>query len=163
MADQNQSSINELLNRINDLADGNNRKAAFENFINQLIEEKKFPDLTPEVREELKKDLLLHLDDFLAARIISALSDQDVLTFEKMLTENKSSEEIQKFTVDHIPDYINFLTNSLLEFRGVYLGLILVPPFIDLKLAESIKNAEPTKLPPAPVKAEQPPDLKKMN
>lgn len=41
-----------------------------------------------------------------------------------MLKDQKSEIEIQKFVSEHIPDFITFLTDVLLEFRGIYLGLI---------------------------------------
>lgn len=100
---------------------------SLEDFADKLIEEKDFPDITPEVRVELKNDILRRLDDFLAARIIAALSDTDVAAFEELLKQGKSDAEIQAFTTLKIPDFTNFLTNTLLEFRGVYLGIIDAP------------------------------------
>ncbi|MCL5783866.1 MAG: DUF5663 domain-containing protein [Patescibacteria group bacterium] len=96
-------------------------------YVEKLIEEKGFPDLTPEVKEEIKNDLLNRIDDFVSARIIAKLSDQDVATFEEMLKNQKSQEEIQQFITGHIDDFPGFLTNTLLEFRGVYLGVIESP------------------------------------
>lgn len=100
-------------------------------FIDDLIEEKGFPDISEEVRDEIRKDLLVRFDDFMAARIITALSDEDVKTFEEMLKTQKSEEEIQKFVSEHIPDFTNFLTNVLLEFRNVYLGIIEAPRVVE--------------------------------
>lgn len=96
-------------------------------FVDKLIEEKGFPDLLPEVREQLKQDIMTRLDDFITARIIAALSDEDVLTFEQMLKEGKADNEMQQFVSTHVPNLTDFLTNVLLEFRGVYLGLITPP------------------------------------
>lgn len=98
------------------------------NFVDKLIEEKGFPDLVPEVKQEIKQDLMTRLDNFITARIIARLSDQDVLQFENMLKEEKKQEEIQEFVIGRMPDAINFLTNTLLEFKAVYLGLIQPPP-----------------------------------
>lgn len=122
-----QGDINQLLNKITNLAQTGQKTEGYSEYIDKLIEEKKYPDLTPEVREEMKKDLMTRLDDFIAARIIAGLSDTDVLTFESMLNDAKPEGEIQKFVSDHIPDFVNFLTNVLLEFRGIYLGLINSP------------------------------------
>lgn len=119
-----------------------NQSQALMQFVDKLIEEKGFLDLTPEVREELKKDLLLRIDSFIAARVIAALSDTDVLTFEQMLKDKKPQEEVQKFVESHVPDYMNFLTNVLLEFRGVYLGGIKAP--------QAQSQGDGTDVPPPP-------------
>ena len=100
---------------------------SFETYVNKLIDERGFPDLTTEVREQLKQDLLIRLDDFIAARVIAAFSNEDVIEFEKMLKDSKSMEEIQQFTVDHIENYKDFLATTLLEFRAVYLGMLDIP------------------------------------
>jgi len=124
----------------------------FENYINGLIEERKFPNLTPELKEEMKKDLRRRLDDFIAARVIAGLSDKDVLVFEEMLKEKKPQEEIQKFVSTNIPDFTNFLTNVLLEFKGIYIGKINAPIM-------SSPSSSLTPLSPAPA----PVGEKKMN
>jgi len=139
------SGMNQLLNKISNLVQTGNRDDALLQYADKLIEERKFPDLTPEVKEELRKDILRRLDDFLAARIIAALSDEDVLVFEKMLKEGKPETEVQKFVCEHVPDFVNFLTNTLLEFRGVYTGLIDTPVFVEM--GETNKQSN---LPPAP-------------
>lgn len=102
-------------------------KRAIETYVEQLIKDKNFPDITPEVNEEIKKDLMVRVDDFIAAKVISVLSDEDVAKFEEMLKSGKSETEIQSFVAENIPDFTNFLTQTLLEFRNVYLGITPVP------------------------------------
>lgn len=96
--------------------------ASFEQYIDDLIDQKGYPNLTPEVREELRNDLKVRVDDFIMARVIAALSDEDLTTFETMLKEKKPREELQKFAADHTTDFTSFLTNVLIEFQGVYLA-----------------------------------------
>lgn len=122
-------------------------------FADSLIKEKGFPDITPEVREELKKDLLTRLDDFLTARIVAGLSDEDVMTFDKMLQENKGEEEMQQFVSSHIPNFTDFVTQAMLEFRGVYLGTIPSPATASEDQPKTNGEASmPPPPPPAPVK-----------
>ncbi|KKS11737.1 hypothetical protein A2617_00905 [Candidatus Daviesbacteria bacterium RIFOXYD1_FULL_41_10] len=102
-------------------------KQAIEKFIEQLVKDKDFPDISPEVHEEIKRDLLRRVDDFIAARVIAALSDENVVKFEEMLKSGKPEAEVQAFVTTNIPDFTSFLTQTLLEFRGVYLGEIPVP------------------------------------
>ena len=97
-------------------------------FIERLIAEKQFPDLTPEVKEEIKKDLTERLDDFIAAKFIAVLSDENVAKFEEMLKAGKPENEVQAFLTANVPNFTEFLTQTLLEFREVYLGLIQAPP-----------------------------------
>jgi len=129
MDTQNSSTPNlsSVISKLGNLAKiGNNSN--IQKFIDQLITDKGYPDLTEEVREQMKQDLIVRLDQFFMARIIAAFSDEDVVSFEAILRENKGEAEIQKFVVEHIPDLNTFLTNALLEYRGVYLGLISSPP-----------------------------------
>lgn len=91
-------------------------------YIDNLINQKGYPNLTDEVREELKNDIRARLNDFIMARVIAAFTDEDIDKFEELLKQNKSQEELQQFAVDHIPDFTTFLTNVLIEFQGVYLG-----------------------------------------
>ncbi len=99
-----------------------NQPQNLDKYIEDLIDQKNYPDITQEVRDELKKDITLRLNDFIMARVIAAFSDDDVLEFEKLLKANAPQEELQQFTATHIPEFETFLTSVLLEFRDVYLG-----------------------------------------
>ncbi len=121
-------------------------------YIDSLLEEKGYPDITPEVKEELKKDLTTRLDDFIAARVIVALSDENVLIFEKMLKDGMENDKIQQFVAAHIPDYENFLTSVLLEFKEVFLGVRGVPTPASNSASAADDASLPPPLEPAPVK-----------
>ena len=97
----------------------------FDKFLQGLIEEKFIKQghkLDPEIQEELKRDITRQLDEFIMARVIVALSDEDVLAFENLMKEEKSQQELQSFAAEHIPDFTTFLTSVLLEFQKVYLA-----------------------------------------
>jgi hypothetical protein len=142
VSSNNSDKMKSVLDKISTLTREGRQKDALGEFIDSLIAEKGFPDLTAEVREVLKKDLLKRLNDFIAARVIAILSDDDVITFDQMLKEKKSEEEMQKFVAIHIPNFVNFLTDALLEFRGIYLGLAEPTP--------KSEETAPSDLPPAP-------------
>lgn len=94
-------------------------------FVDNLINEKftnHQEELTPEVRDELRQDLLIRLDDFIMAKVIAALSDEDLATFENMMKEGKSREELQRFATEKIPEFTDFATDAFLEFRTIYLS-----------------------------------------
>ena len=97
----------------------------FDQYLQGLIDQKflqKGHTLEPEIIDEMKKDIIRQLDEFIMARVIAALSDEDVLALEKLLAESNSVEQAQKFAAEHIPDFTTFLTNVLLEFQQVYLS-----------------------------------------
>ena len=93
-------------------------------FVDELINQK-FADnkdqVTPQVRDELRRDILLRLDEFVMSRVVAKLSDEDLASFENMIKEGKSQMEIQQFITTHVPDFVNFATDAFLEFRNVYL------------------------------------------
>lgn len=93
-------------------------------FIDGLIDQKFAQhknELTPEVREELRRDIFQRLDEFIMARVIAALSDDDVQQLEQLLQAGKSRQDVQQFAAEKIPDFATFVTDALLEFRSVYL------------------------------------------
>ena len=97
----------------------------FDQYLQGLIEQKftqKGHELDAEIITELKADIAKQLDEFIMARIIEALTDDDVLAFEQLLKEGKSEAELQTFATEHIEDFTTFLTNVLLEFQQVYLA-----------------------------------------
>lgn len=100
-----------------------NPQATLEEYIDRLIEEKGFPDLTDEVRAQVKADLLTRLNDTINAKVIAALSDEDLGGFEKLVDANASQEDVQKYIEAKIPDSTSFLAGVLLEFRKNYLGI----------------------------------------
>jgi len=118
-------------------------------FLKMLVRKKNYKNISPAVEEQITRDLAGRLDTFIAARVISALSDTDVLTFEKMLEERKSEREIQQFVTAHIDNFNAFLTAVLLEFKDVYLGKFPKPVVLGENNQET-KSTEPV-LPPAPI------------
>jgi hypothetical protein len=77
--------------------------------------------LDPAVREEVKRDIARRLDSFIMSRAIPALSDNDVQRLETLLESTRSAAVAQEFVATHIPNFEDFLTDILLEFRQAYL------------------------------------------
>lgn len=99
-----------------------NQQQNLERYIDNLIDQKGYPDMDEAVREELKNDIRVRLNEFIMTRTISAFSDEDVEKFEELLNHRKPQSELQQFAMEHIPDFTNFLTDVLIEFQDVYLG-----------------------------------------
>lgn len=93
-----------------------------EEFVEKLIEEKNFPDLAPEVYEQVKKDLVQKLQETINARAIASLPQDKLEELNEMLDKGTSDEEVQKFMEANVPNAESFLTTVLMEFRKSYLG-----------------------------------------
>lgn len=138
MIDNQDEKMRELLQKVSQMAKSGKQKDLLSEFIVSIIDEKGLNFLNDEVKDVFKKDLMKRLNTFIAAKVIAALSDIDVLTFDEMIQTKKPEKEVQEFVATHVPDFVSFLTDALLEFRGVYLGLIEAPKDF------------PVDLPPAP-------------
>lgn len=95
-----------------------------EEYASTLIKEKNYSTLTPEMYEELKKDLIDRVQDFLIAKTIAKLSDQQVKDFNALLDKNPDDAQIHAFISSAITDAPTFIGDTLFQFRQTYLGLV---------------------------------------
>ena len=94
-------------------------------FVDEMIKAKNFPqDLDEAVKKQIKKDLLVRVNDFINAKLIAALAEKDIEEFEKLLDKKEDVQEVQKFFERKIPDFPSFLTGIFLDFRRTYLGIV---------------------------------------
>lgn len=91
-------------------------------FVDSLVIEKGLGDLDPAVLAEMKNDLLNRIEDRLNMIIVENMPGVNVAEFEKMMDEEKSDEELQKFVEEKIPDISSLVAVDLAHFREVYLG-----------------------------------------
>ncbi len=156
MAANNSVRVQSILDKLSSSSkDSGAQKDYLAEFIDNIIEEKAYSVATLEMKEMLKKDLLKRLDTFIATRVINKLSIEDLAEFNKLLDGKKPETEIQAFVASHVPDYVGFITDTLLEFRGVYLGIIDVPTGNDelTSIADNpvkVNREDDEGLPPAP-------------
>lgn len=92
-------------------------------FIEELYLAKGYEHFSPERHDEIVKELLQKVNDFLLAKSIAALSDKDAFALEKLLDQNVSDERIREFFSEKIPNAPEFIGSVLHEFRKIYLGL----------------------------------------
>ena len=97
---------------------------AMQDFVNKLVDEKNYEDLDPEVREQIVKDVNERLENTINAKVVAALSDEQITEFEALLDKNASSEEVLAFIGKSIPNGEEFLTQVLVDFKKSYLGLV---------------------------------------
>ena len=89
-------------------------------FIDELINRRNYPDLTPQVRDELRKDAMDRLDTFILDRIIGALTEEDANQFVALVKEQKTDDELRAFVMSKIDNYESFLKDALQAFVQAY-------------------------------------------
>lgn len=98
-------------------------KYTLDDFAETLIQDKQYKTLSPEIHQELKKDILQRVHDFLLAKSISKLSDDQAKELDQLLDTNPKDEEVQDYIEKAIPNSVDFIADTLFQFRQVYLGL----------------------------------------
>ena len=88
-----------------------------------LINDKQYKTLTQETHDELKKDILARVHDFLLAKTIAKLTDDQAKALSELLDKNPGDQAIQEFIAKSIPEAPDFVGDVLFDFRQIYLGL----------------------------------------
>lgn len=92
-------------------------------FVDRLVEEKKYPeDLEKEVIDQIKSDLLSRVEDRVNMVIISNLSEEKLEEFNKLMDENISDVDMQKFCSDNIPNLSQLIATELIVLKQTYLS-----------------------------------------
>lgn len=97
------------------------QKTNIDTFIDALVKQQDFPDLTPGIEKQLKKEARKRLDNFLLDRIVTALPNNDVNEFITMAKEKKSNDAVIQFITGHIDNYETFINEAVNDFATVYL------------------------------------------
>jgi hypothetical protein len=97
---------------------------SLDKFIDHLIEEKKFGKLDPDIKTQIKKDLIDRLEGVVNAKLILALPPDKLAEFEKLLAQDASQTAVDKFLKDNIPNLELYLAGTLADFRKKYLGIL---------------------------------------
>jgi hypothetical protein len=93
-------------------------------FIQQLLAERGIPEsVDEETRQQLAEDLSSRLNDFINKRLIESMPEDVLAKFEEQLDSgNATTESLQQFVADNLPDKEQVTANALMEFRALYLG-----------------------------------------
>jgi hypothetical protein len=94
-----------------------------EDYAESLIKGKQYKTLTQEMHDELKKDIIARVHDFLLAKTIAKLSDEQAKALSELVDTNPGDQAIQEFIAKSIPGTSDFVGDTLFEFRQIYLGL----------------------------------------
>lgn len=101
----------------------NNHQSSLEleQFVDKLMEEKQLPELTPEIKAQMKSDLISRVEDRINAALIANMNAEQMKQFDTVLEANEEAE-VQQFLKDAIPDLETVLATALINFRATYLG-----------------------------------------
>ncbi|MDB5189827.1 MAG: hypothetical protein JWN49_153 [Parcubacteria group bacterium] len=90
-----------------------------EQFVDQLIAERGIDSEDPEVRAQVKADLMERVEDRIQALILANLPEDQLEAFDEKLS-NGSDEDVQEYLQATIPDFDGKVANELLLFRATY-------------------------------------------
>lgn len=100
-----------------------NKNLDLGDYVDRLIEEKKFPsDLEPEVMAQIKSDLIARVEDRINAVIINNMPEDKLEEFNKMLEGEVKDEDMQAFCSNNIPDLAELIASELILFKQTYLS-----------------------------------------
>ncbi|MFZ2193035.1 MAG: DUF5663 domain-containing protein [Candidatus Moraniibacteriota bacterium] len=99
-----------------------NQSQAIDDFINQLIVEKNFQNLDPEIMDQIKKDLAERVEDRINATILENMPPEKLEEFSALL-DVADTGRIQAFCQSNILNLDEAIAQSLVNFRNIYLNL----------------------------------------
>ncbi|MFZ2189026.1 MAG: DUF5663 domain-containing protein [Candidatus Moraniibacteriota bacterium] len=98
-----------------------NKSDAIEQFVSQLVAEKKFENLLPEVLSQIQEDLYLRVEDRINAVILNNLPEENADEFDALLDAG-DPEAISTYCHEKIGNMDQLIAGELLAFRNTYLG-----------------------------------------
>lgn len=93
-----------------------------EQFVDRLVEEKKFPDLDPEVMAQIRSDIGERLERRINLALIEHMPEGKLGELEAKLDAD-NDVELQQFYKDNIPNLEEVVATTLMDFRKTYLGV----------------------------------------
>ncbi|TAK95049.1 hypothetical protein EPO05_05345 [Patescibacteria group bacterium] len=93
-------------------------------FLEQLIVEKQFKDLSPALKETMIESLHKRLEAHIIMAIAEKLDEKTAEEMNAMLEGDapKSVGELQEFLKSRIPNIEEAIAEAMMEFRSVYLA-----------------------------------------
>lgn len=96
---------------------------ALDIFAENLLIEKGAYRLDPETIGGMKKEITERLELLVNKVSLEALSEEDLVGFNKLLDEGADPDKMQAFIAEKVPDIKQRLMDALYRFRLVYLGI----------------------------------------
>jgi len=99
-----------------------NLPAEFRLFLEKIIEEAHGPNISPELRESMIKDLSGRLQNHVFSCLIEAYPDEKKEEMDKFLLTDPTQEQTEEFLKNNIPNIHDVTASAMLEFRAIYVG-----------------------------------------
>ena len=94
-----------------------------QSFINQLIDERKYENLDPKLREQIFYNLYDKLSIYLITVITKYLDEEDVKKLQAIEnSKNISAQKVQQLLIEKMPYAKEVIAKAMLEFRAIYLN-----------------------------------------
>ncbi len=90
-------------------------------FVSEMVKEKNFENLEPDVLEQVKKDLQDRVEDHINAAILSNIPEDKLEEFEKLL-DLENDVRLQEFVSQTVPNLDVLVASELLNFRSLYVN-----------------------------------------
>lgn len=91
-----------------------------ESFADKLLQEKKLENISAEVREQMREDLVDRLEERVNLALVQFMPPEKLDEFEQLVS-SKNLEDIAKFCAENIPNLEQIIASELLNFRTTYL------------------------------------------
>lgn len=93
-------------------------------FLEKLIEDKKFENLSPAFKETMIESLNKRLEAYILTAIFEKLDEKTAAKLETIMEskKNPSSDDMQKFLQENVPGAGEAIAQALIEFRLAYLS-----------------------------------------
>lgn len=101
-----------------------NNNDSVDQFLNQILDEKKLSGETPESRRQMVADLRSRLMSLIDRAMVNALDTEHLNQLSAMLDSGQavSDEEMQNFFVKSGVDCKQVALDTMMQFRAYYLG-----------------------------------------
>lgn len=90
-------------------------------FIDDIIKERKDPNIKPENITQVKAVLLKEVNDSINRHLISLMSEKDQVELDELLEKNITDDGLNEFFLKKIPQLEAEIASVLLNFRAAYL------------------------------------------
>ncbi len=97
------------------------RREELDKFINQILDQKKLPNLSEEVRAQLVSDMGERLIDQVDRAIINALPEDKIDELNNLIESGADEPTLQKYIAESGVDIKDITIKTMLLFRDLYI------------------------------------------
>lgn len=95
---------------------------ALEEFINDMLAQKKLPGVDEQIHQQLVSDLKNRLMDQIDRAVVEGIPTDKIDGFNELLDREADDQELQQYIVDSGVDSRRISLETMLRFRALYLG-----------------------------------------